>query len=112
MKCFVVKGSFPIEAERAAIVPGADNTYVNQGELMQNVKIAGCNNFEVGRNLGKYWGDFFGERGFRKNYECLYEEYKEWLLTDKLATDRLFLLNNVALNFPELMSEIIGMVAE
>ena len=66
--------------------------------------------FEVGRNLGKFWGDYFGKLDKRdKRNKDHFNNYKEWLTNDKTRKRNIGLLKNMGKHFPALLHELIGM---
>lgn len=67
-------------------------------------------NFEIGRGLGKFWGDYFGnlDKRNRRNRK-LYKMYKKWLRDDEIDEGRGRFLTNMAQHFPALFHELVGM---
>ncbi len=68
------------------------------------------NNFEIGRGLGKYWGDYFTK--LNKEIPCqrhLYYDYREWLQDTNIDEDRGKLLTDMVRQFPSLFDELVGM---
>ena len=67
-------------------------------------------NFEIGRGLGKFWGDYFGSLDRRNGHNKeLYNKYKEWLQDDEIDKGRGRFLTNMAQHFPALFYELVGM---
>jgi len=68
------------------------------------------NHFEIGRNLGKFWGDYFSRMDKRdKRNNDHFNNYKEWLTNDKTRKRNIGLLKNMGKHFPALLHELIGM---
>ncbi len=73
------------------------------------LKLAG-NNFEIGRGLGKYWGDYFAKLNIEvPGQRHLYYDYREWLQDSDIDEDRGKLLTNMVRQFPNLFDELVGM---
>jgi len=67
-------------------------------------------NFEIGRGLGRYWGDYFGNLNkISKRNECLYGKYKDWLQDSEIDEGRGRFLTNMVQHFPALFDELVGM---
>jgi hypothetical protein len=69
--------------------------------------------FEVGRNLGKFWGDYFSrmDKRVQRNKDH-FDKYKEWLMNDEMDERKkrnIGLLKNMGKHFPALFQELIGM---
>lgn len=69
------------------------------------------NNFEIGRRLGRFWGDYFGKM-YKSNNYCkrgLYCEYKEWLQNNEIEDNYAGIMTNMVQHFPSLFDELVGM---
>lgn len=76
---------------------------------MKIIKLNG-NNFEIGRKLGKFWGDYFGVLDQRIPVKRhLYYDYREWLQDNEIDNARGTLLKNMTCQFPHLYDELVGM---
>ncbi len=60
--------------------------------------------FEIGRNLGKYWGNYFAKMDKEDKWD-----YQQWLTNDKIKERNVGLLRNMGDHFPALFHELIGM---
>jgi hypothetical protein len=62
--------------------------------------------FEIGRNLGKFWGDYFGKMDKRvQRNKDHFDNYKEWLMNDEMDERKkrnIGLLKNMGKHFPAL----------
>jgi len=68
------------------------------------------NNFDVGRELGRYWGGYFSllkNRGEQSPHYELFDYYRKYLKKDRKDTHALQV--NVKTAFPEIWEEIRGM---
>ncbi len=63
-------------------------------------------NFEIGRDLGMFWGNYFSKLDKRIK---LYRNYKKWLQDDEIDERRGKLLTNMVQHFPALFHELVGM---
>lgn len=76
-------------------------------EKMRNfVEISG-NNYEVGKLIGQWWGDYFEEQ-INKNNQGINKSYLSWLIED-MSDYYKELYDNTERNFPDLIEEIEGM---
>jgi len=69
------------------------------------------NNIEIGRSLGKFWGNYFYNLSKSKNKHSkeLSDNYKEWLQNDEIDEKRWMLLVNMVEHYPDLFDELDGM---
>jgi hypothetical protein len=66
--------------------------------------------FEIGRNLGKFWGDYFGKMDKRVQHnKDHFDKYKEWLMNDEMDERNIGLLKNMGKHFPALFQDLIRM---
>lgn len=73
------------------------------------LKLKGDNS-EIGRGLGKFWGDYFGNLDKRnESNKILYNKYSDWLQDDEIDEGRGRFLTNMVQHFPALFHELVGM---
>lgn len=74
------------------------------GNTMQNnIELSGSN-FEIGEQLGRYWGDYFQDQN--SNIKII-KDYPKWITQKPEYNQGLF--DNTKKYFPEIMEEINGM---
>ena len=79
-----------------------------KGCQMRNIIELTGNNFEIGEQLGKFWGDYF-ERHRSKGHPII-DCYLQWLSQD-LPRQYEVLFSNTEKHFPDLIKEIEGMAS-
>ena len=86
-------------------------TWKNSKVNPKILKLTG-DNFEIGRGLGKFWGDYFydlNKRKRNKRDKDHYDYYEKWLKNDAIDERIVGLLRNMGKHFPELFHELVGM---